>query len=1163
MNSFWQGLVTSLRGDNQVNPPYISPFLHQLMVEALSMDESTLMLSWHDLGLSRPNVSRAIGKSGRAFEPQTTHLGQGHFSHQEQTESLGALSADDAKFNVPRLDTSRLDAPRFEEQPPISEGKNVKTLSSDGQQTRMHQQADSSLIHFSTEASNEKTGAHSEKLTQIRADFKRSALADKQKVDGDFQGRGEYVHKKAHFQLPPNLQSSPTRRLNEEAFAWGRQTQKTQVQADSVYSAQAASDIHHGLDSKIDSDFYAGLDSGFDSGLDRKVQADLDKLSTLKKLESKIITRLNQRPRTSNMPLTSWSRKASYPEEDQGSRVSKGSDGKQGRKVFGSLQERLAQNVACGNKQTLEAGSSRMHEALTSYSDNKAFQLFYRGLSDGLIQTMCHQGTEVQRRQIDEREVKSVLNGLAQQVQTGLMKRLALDARWAASPQQNREHLFLGNSLGNDLGNSLDNQGRADIKADAHKIPDETVTAYLVSSLREHLATLRIEPRHPQDEHGKSLDQYLTKAVFQQANLSQLTEGIRRHLLMDNQGAMFGSGDDHSFQHYFQHYFQHRGEAPARPSAFEPDFFSQRFITAREEYGARLSTLFDNMRMKKSKVAMALSKARALSLLSDLAQGLAQGLNRSSTGRLNHLSPWGHWLSSLSGVVSGVGSRRQSSIFPECTAPMLLDFDAVKRRVESSFDKSIHNHDNNMVNDIESYLSPLAFIENSANWPSKQALGLKTGLNSVTSGLLLNAIQTALSPLGKSGSLPPQYSPLQPSVISSLLLDLPSWMQNGKALGDEFKHLERRLFALNKGLASQNEIEDEAVRELLIRRLHQFSKPDSSVLPHWHNIHDVNGGLKHFGLEGGESMVPILEEQNGGNTSEDNASVTSASLEDSFSSSDTSPLLIANADSPLSTLVNTVNGYRHQSHIHSEYQNLIKNHARVPLTDSGSRERADLRLNEPTYDTESRLTEDEKLIQAHADHNVSQVHAGDGKPVTLANTGTSLTRIGQASTSQASTSQASISQKSLGQFQHALSQPLQSHSAPLQSQSLPQGEPHDLPLSNTRLNSVQPHERPLSNIDVNSVKSKNDALIQHSSHLNMPLNNEVSGVSPAALATQVLPLGKDKSSDAAQPSPVRLNVGRIIYNRPGFSVLKSAVKKRPRPTMTLSDYNQRLRGNDE
>ncbi|WP_299010765.1 hypothetical protein [uncultured Shewanella sp.] len=1180
----------TLRGGNQIIPPYISPFLHQLMIDSLLLDEHTLMLSWQDLGLSNPNTSRALGKSGRALVPKTTHVGQGHFSHQEETESLGSLSLDD-----PRFDGSRFDKSRLEASSPLANVKNVKALSSDGQQTRIDQHTDASLTHFSTQANDEKTGAHTEKLAQIRADFERSALAGKQKVGGAYQGVGEYVHKKAHVQLPshfpllPKLQSSPKRQSSQETYAWLRQIQDTQTQdmqtqADSAYAAQAASRVHRGLksdiysgaDSQTDNSFYADLDSGSNS----EVQADLNKLSILKKLESKIITRLNQSQSISSMPLTSLPKKTFYKRDEyQSSSLPEASDEKQKGQAASFVQKDfLSMHIP-------------MHSALRSQSGSQVFQLLYQNLNDFLIKKMCHRGVKVQGEQIDEGEVKSVLKGLAQQVQTGLIKRLALDARWVAWPQQTKDPSISDNNfynnLYNSLYNSIEDQGQSDLKAGAQKIPDETVIAYLVSSLREHLTRLMIEPRHLQDVQNKSLHQYLTQAVCQQADLSRLTEVLRQHLLQDNQWAMFGSCDDR--------HLQHQGEALAGLNTFERDFFNEDFIKAREEYQARLSILFDNMRMNKSKVAIALSKARAFSLLSDFLQELAQGaqgrtpeLNRPLTGRFNHFSPWKDWLSSL----SGVWRQRPSSIFPEGLDPMLLNLDAMERRFESSLDKHAFPHFypyvHNRVNNIGSNLSPLAFIENRAPLPSKQALGLKTGLNSVTSGLLLKYLQTALTSLGKSGAGSSQYPQLHSNVNSSMLFDELGWIQNAKVLGDEFKPFKHELLLLNKALLRDSGIKKEAVGKWLIRRLHQFAKPESSVLPHWHNIqdasvnfnmvkkhfglereasvlphwhniHDANANLKmvekYLGLERKASMASVLGEQNDGNASEEHSSTSAASLlnslsisfSNSLSSNDTSPLLMANDDNPLSTSKNTVNGYRHKSHIQSEYHQLIKNHTRVPLTGEHYRERADLRSYEQVSDTDIKLKKDGKLSQAH---DTNQENTDDGKPL--------------------QTKRAQLSFKTLTQgepdFFLNTTDLNTSHlnTAYLNNTHLNTAYLNNTHLNNTHLNNTRPHGLSSSKTHLNTSYLNNrrpHGLSLSNTQLNIPFNTE-SCVSPSATSIRSLPTGKGKESalGAAKSSPVRLNVGRITYNRPAFSTLKAPVKKRPQPTMTLSDYNQRLRG---
>lgn len=84
MSSFLYDIIASYDDTKGITPPYTSQFLNRLMVDILELNDSTLSLSWKELGLSALNPRTAMGKGGRAFVPDEQHWGQGHIQQTEQ-----------------------------------------------------------------------------------------------------------------------------------------------------------------------------------------------------------------------------------------------------------------------------------------------------------------------------------------------------------------------------------------------------------------------------------------------------------------------------------------------------------------------------------------------------------------------------------------------------------------------------------------------------------------------------------------------------------------------------------------------------------------------------------------------------------------------------------------------------------------------------------------------------------------------------------------------------------------------------------------------------------------------------------------------------------------------------------------------------------------------
>jgi hypothetical protein len=236
MNSYWQTLVTNSEGGSSINPPHLSPFLRQLMVEGLRLDDNTLSLSWHELGLSDITPSTAIGKSGRTFVPESQVLEQGHYYQQQKHDTV------DAHQNPHRT------LPSYEET--LLQQKNtLKHLSvNQEQQITKHKQSEHLFTYIDNDKDNSGRVHTEQQANKIRDDFGKNASKGKSQIIGNTPNKvGIYAQGQGTSQSELGAPSS-----DAMVYAWGQK-------------------------------------------MSSEIQLDLAKLTQLKALESEVAARIDQR----------------------------------------------------------------------------------------------------------------------------------------------------------------------------------------------------------------------------------------------------------------------------------------------------------------------------------------------------------------------------------------------------------------------------------------------------------------------------------------------------------------------------------------------------------------------------------------------------------------------------------------------------------------------------------------------------------------------------------------------------------------------------------------------------------------------------------------------------------------------------------------------------
>lgn len=217
MNSYWHNLASPGEDVKRITPPYLSQFLNQLTVDGLQLNANTLSLSWDELGLSNIKGTRAMGKSGRGFMPDSQVWGQGHFHHQQTTDKLTVTPRVEHQFPdvVAPFSTQKS---QYLSQHKSQHKSEQAHSGNETQQTTQETQSEYVQTQINDGEKALGGGAY-DRSAQIRADFQKRAIREQSQVtDNQWQTSGRYVQKERYSQI------SPTLTIRDMRYAWGRQT---------------------------------------------------------------------------------------------------------------------------------------------------------------------------------------------------------------------------------------------------------------------------------------------------------------------------------------------------------------------------------------------------------------------------------------------------------------------------------------------------------------------------------------------------------------------------------------------------------------------------------------------------------------------------------------------------------------------------------------------------------------------------------------------------------------------------------------------------------------------------------------------------------------------------------------------------------------------------
>jgi len=202
MSSFLYDIIASYDDTKGITPPYTSQFLNRLMVDILELNDSTLSLSWKELGLSALNPRTAMGKGGRAFVPDEQHWGQGHLQQTEQKLPSAQLQ------NVSETDRGSL-----KEQDSAASYTTGQTSF-----TRSVQKNELDIIHQETPGeSADRKQRHLDAISNLSDEYKQRLARDNANVSSGTNRQTGFFASTQRDVSTENVKQS-------KAYAWSSQT---------------------------------------------------------------------------------------------------------------------------------------------------------------------------------------------------------------------------------------------------------------------------------------------------------------------------------------------------------------------------------------------------------------------------------------------------------------------------------------------------------------------------------------------------------------------------------------------------------------------------------------------------------------------------------------------------------------------------------------------------------------------------------------------------------------------------------------------------------------------------------------------------------------------------------------------------------------------------